>query len=194
MDKYQRGKVYAIICRKTGRRYIGSSCEPTLAKRLAKHVNDFKQWKEGKGYFTSFDIIKDGDYYIVLLELYPCNSKDELRMCEQKHIDSCECVNKVKAFQSKEEKKEYDNQYCVEYNIKNQEQISMRKKNDYDKNPQEMRERVKKNYQKHRDKYLEKLREKVFCPHCNKEMNFSTLYGHKKRCPQLKKDIVTSLI
>lgn len=194
MEKYQRGKVYAIICRKTGRRYIGSTCEPTLARRLAEHVQKCNIWKEGMRRYTSFDIIKDGDYFIVLLESYPCNSRDELRMCEQKHIDSCECVNQVKAFQSKEEKKAYDKQYCVEYNIKNQEQISMRKKNDYDKNPQEMRERVKKNYQKHRNKYLEKLREKVCCPHCNKEMNFSTLYGHKKRCPQLKKDIVTVLI
>ena len=194
MEKYQRGKIYAIKCRKTGRTYIGSTCEPTLAKRLAQHVSDFKNWNEEKGRATSFDIIKDGDYYIVLLESYPCNSRDELRMCEQKHIDLCECVNKIRAFQSKEEKKKYDNQYCVEYNIKNQEQISMRKKNDYDKNPQEMRERSKKNYQKHRNKYLEKLREKVCCPHCNKEMNFSSLYGHKKRCPQLKKDIDTDVI
>jgi len=131
MDKYQRGKIYTIICRKTGRKYVGSTCEPTLAKRLAKHVSNFKKWEKGiGGRFTSFDIIKDGDYFIVLLESYPCNSKDELRVAEQKHIDSCECVNKVKAF----------------------------------------------------------------CPHCNKEMNFSTLYGHKKRCPQLKKEIDTDVI
>ena len=107
MEKYQRGKIYAIICRKTGRRYVGSTCEPTLAKRLANHVKDFKQWsKTGKGYFTSFDIIKDGDYYIVLLESYPCNSRDELRMAEQKSIDAFECVNKQKAFQSEEERVE----------------------------------------------------------------------------------------
>jgi len=105
MDKYQRGKIYTIICRKTGRKYVGSTCEPTLAKRLAKHVVDFKCWSKNKTcYKTSFDIIKDGDYFIVLLESYPCNSRDELRMCEQKHIDLQECVNKFKAFRSEEER------------------------------------------------------------------------------------------
>ena len=104
MERYSRGKIYAIICRKTGRKYIGSTCEPTLARRLAKHVTNFKSWKQNKKRFiSSFVIIKNGDYNIVLLELYPCNSKDELRMCEQKHINSCECINKIKAFQSEEE-------------------------------------------------------------------------------------------
>jgi len=178
MELYQRGKVYAIICRKTGRRYIGSTCEPTIAKRMAKHVSDFKCWKEGMRRCMSYDIIKDGDYYIVLLELYPCNSRDELRMCEQKHIDSCECVNKVKAFQSEEEWKEYMKKYNYnrkekmyeyskeyreenkeelrekkkEYREENKEKIAKKKKEYYEKNKEEIN---KKSYEKNRQKRLE---------------------------------------
>lgn len=130
MENYQRGKIYAIICRKTGRRYIGSTCEPTLAKRLAQHVRDFKMWKRNISRFTSsYDIIKDGNYYIVLLELYPCGSKDELRMCEQKHIDLNECVNKRKAFITEEEKLNHNEErreYYKKYKEDNKEKIKQK--------------------------------------------------------------------
>jgi len=160
MEKYQRGKVYAIICRKTGRRYIGSTCEPTLAKRLAQHVQQFR--KEGK-YVASFDIIKDGDYYIVLLESYPCNSKDELRMAEQKHIDLCECVNKHKAFRSEEELAEYKKQHGEQYREQNRVELA---------------EYQKQYRQQNRVEINAKRQEKICCPHCNKEISKSHIARH----------------
>jgi predicted GIY-YIG superfamily endonuclease len=45
---YSRGKIYKIVCNITNKIYIGSTCEPTLARRLAWHVQDFKKWKNGK--------------------------------------------------------------------------------------------------------------------------------------------------
>ena len=48
--------------------YVGSTCEPTLARRLAKHVSDYKQYLQGKGSnISSFIILKMDDYDIVLL-------------------------------------------------------------------------------------------------------------------------------
>jgi hypothetical protein len=179
---YANGKVYAIICRKTDRRYIGSTCEPTIAKRLAQHVKSFKQWKEGKRYFSSYDIIKDGDYYIVLLELYPCGSKDELRMCEQKHIDSNECVNKVKAFQSKKEKNDWHKQYHQEH----KEEKKKYYQEYYKKNKHKFIENSKKTYEENKDKISERQKlydnQRVCCPNCQKEMNKSSLSRHKKIC------------
>jgi mRNA degradation ribonuclease J1/J2 len=164
MDKYQRGKVYAIICNKTGRRYIGSTVETNLARRLSKHVSDFNRWKKGIAYFSSsFEIIKDENYYIILLESYPCNSKDELRMCEQKHIDLCECLNKRKSFQSDEELIEYNKQYYKQYREQNRAKINA------------------------------KQNERVCCPNCQKEMNKNCLSRHKKTC-QSKNEIVTDVI
>jgi len=169
MEIYQRGKVYAIICNKTGRRYVGSTCEPTLAKRLAKHVSDFKRWeKVGKNYVTSYDIIKDGDYHIVLLESYPCKSRDELRMCEQKHINKC--INKNKAFQSREEfqeyHKEYHNQYrdkrieqMKEYQEQHKEQIAEKKKEYREKHCDEIIEKAKQYREQHRDEIIEKAKQ-----------------------------------
>jgi hypothetical protein len=191
MERYQEGKVYAIICRKTGRRYVGSTCEPTLAKRLAKHVGQFKSWlKTGKNYLWSYEIIRDCDYYIVLLELYPCNSKDELHMCEQKHIDSCECVNKNKAIQTIEERLEYEKQYREQNRDKHREYD----KQNYEQNRDNFIAKQKKRYEEKRDEINAKARERVCCPNCEKEMSKGSLSAHKKICPQLKKEIVIDLI
>ena len=40
MANYQLGKICKIIDLDSNQCYIGSTCEPTLAKRLAKHVSD----------------------------------------------------------------------------------------------------------------------------------------------------------
>jgi hypothetical protein len=94
MPDYQRGKIYKITSGDLT--YIGSTCEPTLAKRLANHVGGYKSWKAGKQHFTtSFSLIEKGQYEITLVELCPCNSKDELTARERFHIENTVCVNKV---------------------------------------------------------------------------------------------------
>ena len=191
MEKYHRGKIYAIICRKTGRRYIGSTCEPTLARRLAQHVVDFKNWKkEKRSWCSSFDIIKDGDYYIVLIESYSCNSKDELRMCEQKHIGLNEAVNKIKAFRIDEERLEYQKQYIKQ----NCDKIAEQRKQHYEQNRDELIEKNKQYREQNRNEINAKGRERVCCPTCHKEMSRNWVKRHKNTCPQLKKDIVTDVI
>jgi len=97
MPNYQQGKVYKIVCNKTGKCYIGSTCEPTLARRLANHVLKYKQYlKTGKIDTRSYEIIESGDYDIVLVESVPCNSKDELYVRERHWILNTDCVNRVK--------------------------------------------------------------------------------------------------
>lgn len=92
MPDFARGKVYRITSGDLT--YIGSTCEPTLAKRLAKHVSDYRLWKNGgRRYISSFQLIEAGQYEIALLELCPCGSRDELRMRERFYIDTNKCVN-----------------------------------------------------------------------------------------------------
>ena len=79
MPDYSRGKIYKIVCNETGLIYVGSTCEPTLARRLAKHVGDYKCWKkEKRNFVTSYKILEKQNYDIVLLESCSCESKDEL--------------------------------------------------------------------------------------------------------------------
>ena len=99
MDKpniYQLGKIYKIICNATGLCYIGSTTQRLLCQRLSQHIGDYKKWKRGKHHFiTSYKVIENEDYEIVLLEEYPCEIKDQLRSCERYWIEHTECVNKI---------------------------------------------------------------------------------------------------
>ena len=93
---YSSGKIYKIVDLTNDNIYIGSTCEPTLARRLAKHVSDYKCWKNGNFHFvTSFKILENGNYDIQLIEKYPCSTKDELHAREGYYIKLNECVNKV---------------------------------------------------------------------------------------------------
>lgn len=94
MPDYQRGKIYKITSGDLT--YIGSTCEPTLARRLADHVSSYKRWKAGtlKTNYSVFPLIETGQYEITLIELCPCGSKDELTARERFHIETNVCVNK----------------------------------------------------------------------------------------------------
>ena len=89
MPDYQNGKIYVIICNKTGERYFGSTTQP-LCKRLAGHIS-----QRNCGYGSrSKSIILRGDYDMVLLEDYPCNSLSELMKRECYYIRNNECINR----------------------------------------------------------------------------------------------------
>ena len=83
---YANGKIYKIISEKTDKVYIGSTCSP-LHKRFYEHRNSF--WRvqngeknRGNNFLNSFELMKFEDAIIVLVEEYPCNSLDELKIRE----------------------------------------------------------------------------------------------------------------
>ena len=81
--EFQNGKIYTIRSFQTEKYYIGSTNHKTLSQRLSKHKGSYREWlKDKKKYITSFEILKYDDYYIELLELYPCNLKAELHKRE----------------------------------------------------------------------------------------------------------------
>lgn len=98
MVNYQLGKIYKIECNVTGLIYIGSTCEPTLARRLAGHTGNYKRYLNDNkcNYVTSFKVLENSNYDIILIENYPCSSKDELHARERYYTNQIDCVNKVK--------------------------------------------------------------------------------------------------
>jgi len=130
---YSNGKIYRIDCLITNEVYIGSTCQPTLAKRLAKHVSNFKYWKQDKYSFTSsFPIIERANYKISLIELFPCNSKDELSAREGYYIRNINCINKQIAGRTKKQWKTDNIEKIIEqskeYREINKEKINKNKK------------------------------------------------------------------
>ena len=116
---YTLGKIYKIVDNTNDNIYIGSTCQNTLAQRLSTHVQDYKKFLNDKyNYTTSFDIIKNQNYEILLLEIYPCNSKDQLHAREARYIRSLDCVNKYIPGRTKKEYVE-DNKEKIKEDNKN---------------------------------------------------------------------------
>jgi hypothetical protein len=155
---YSRGKIYKIVCNITNKIYIGSTCEPTLARRLAKHVSNFKDWKNGKtNKVTSFEIIEGGDYYIELLEICPCTINEELLARERFYIKSIECVNRFKNLNcTKEDSKEYKKKWYNE----NINKIKENNKEYYNKNIDRIKEQKKEYFKEYYNKNIDKMKEK----------------------------------
>eukprot|EP01050_Picozoa_sp_SAG11_P021856 SAG11_NODE_3981_length_2121_cov_536.604847_3_plen_164_part_00 len=98
MVNYNNGKIYKIVCNITGLVYVGSTTKPRLSQRLASHVGAYKRYKRGEhdsNYVTSFKVLENNDYDIILLENVNCNCKDELFARERYYFDTIDCVNKM---------------------------------------------------------------------------------------------------
>jgi len=81
------GKIYKIVSDSTDKIYIGSTVR-TLEERLEGHEEHYEKWFNSdfkSGYCTSFEILKYGNYKILLLEDYPCSCTSELLKCEGKY-------------------------------------------------------------------------------------------------------------
>jgi len=99
MPNYNQGKIYKLISTETDNVYVGSTSLNYLSSRLVCHRADYARWLARKySYVSSFEIVKYEDCKIILLENFPCDSKDQLTAREQYWIDTTpECVNNRKA-------------------------------------------------------------------------------------------------
>jgi hypothetical protein len=128
MVKYENGKIYKIVCNKTGLLYVGSTTLQ-LCKRMAIHKKAFVQYsRTNKGYMTVFDIIKNGDYNIILLEDCPSENRENLLKKEREYFDKLECVNKERPHITDEEKIEMDKFCKRNYRENNKEAINLKHK------------------------------------------------------------------
>ncbi len=83
-DKYARGKIYKIISTQTDGVYIGSTTRPRLSDRMCEHRRDYKKFTVGGyDYLSSYEIMQYPDARIILVESFPCETRDHLRAREQ---------------------------------------------------------------------------------------------------------------
>lgn len=77
------GNIYKISCNITNKIYIGSTTQP-LKSRLCQHLWFYNQYLQGKKqYYSSFEVLKNNDYEIKLIEKCPVN---ELKIKEKYYI------------------------------------------------------------------------------------------------------------
>jgi hypothetical protein len=137
---YSQSKIYYIICNTTGLKYIGSTTKKYLSQRLQGHLADYRCFTSGKHekQITSYKVLEHNNYEIVLIENFPCATKDELHAKERFHIQSTECVNKKIPTQTRKEyidaNRELVNQRVRTYQLKNKDLIKQKQKREYDAN------------------------------------------------------------
>ena len=165
-SRYQRGKIYKIISNQTNDVYYGSTIEPYLTNRLSGHRKCYKCWLNGKhNYITSYELVKFDDAKIILVEDFPCETKDQLHSREQYHIDNNECVNKNKSFcglskleynkQYREENKEKMLECNKQYREENKEKLLEYQKQCREENKEKLSELQNQYHKINKEKILE---------------------------------------
>tara|TARA_R110000744_G_C18869069_1_gene505047 strand:+ start:43 stop:483 length:441 start_codon:yes stop_codon:yes gene_type:complete len=102
MPDYSTGKIYKIVA--DNGIYVGSTTR-TLHRRFRKHINQQKQTRKCYSSKLNLDTAE-----IILLENYPCKSRNQLLWKEREWMEKIECVNKERPIITDEERKEYQKQ------------------------------------------------------------------------------------
>ena len=170
-NKLDNAKIYKIVDNTNDDIYIGSTCD-SLKRRLTNHKCDYKCFLKGlRNNIKSFDILKNDDYKIELLEACEVKTKDELLARERYFIENNECINK-----------NIPGRTIKEYYIDNKDKIKEYKKAYYIDNKDKIKE-YKKAY---RDTNKEKINEKFDCE-CGGHFTYSHKSRHIKSAKHQKK-------
>ena len=143
---YKNAKIYKIVDNTNGNIYIGSTCKK-LCRRIAQHRANYKQYLNGKfSYITSFKILENGDYDIILIEeVKDCENKEQLRARERYYIENVECVNK-----------RIEGRTAKEYYNDNKVVIAAKNKEHYEANKDTINAKHREYYDVNKDVFHEK--------------------------------------
>ena len=139
---YQNGKIYCIRNTQNDEVYVGSTCQ-SLSQRMTQHRADYKTIKgqRMKIYKHMFEYGIE-NYYIELLEEYPCENIEQLRKREGQFIRELDAsLNTLVAGRNQKE-----------YYKDNKEMRAQRDKEYYDKNTDKIKEKKKIYNQENREK------------------------------------------
>ena len=170
-ERYKQGKIYMIESASTGLVYYGSTCLSELSKRLSKHKENYNYYKKhGKGdYLTSFKVLDQPDYKIVLVEEYPCDHKQQLIAREAYFIRNHPCVNKVIPDRTIQE---YNKQY-------------------YETRMEHFKEYRKDYYEQNKEVFLEKAKEyRQLEGNCEKAKQYAKQYRQANKQKLMERDSV----
>lgn len=187
-NKYNDSKIYKICSSCTNDVYIGSTYDKTLARRMAQHKGNYRQFQNGKyHYVSSFEIIKYNDAHIVLIESYNCSNRDELRAREEywrKQFPNA--INDRRCFRSTEDDKN-DRKIISKKTYQRNKDTILQKQKQYRENNVELIKKRKKEYaEKNKDKIKAHYSEKIFCDTCCLIGRKGDLARHEKTKNHLK--------
>jgi hypothetical protein len=188
MPDFKNGKIYEIVCNKTGCVYVGSTAEKRLSSRMGDHRRKYKMWKNGtrKSPCKSSLIIDNDDYTERVIEYYECTDKYELMKREThwyyiyKETHGELLVNKyVPYYTTSESREEAMKEQTKKWRDDNPERAKELSKKWRDDNPERAKELNKKNNAKNNAK---NKGVKIQCELCNELTSKANITTHTKKC------------
>ena len=195
---YKNAKIYCIRNYTDDDIYVGSTCQP-LSKRMADHriaINSKRDFN--MNLYVKMREHGANNFYIELLEEYPCENKEQLRAKEGEYIRSLSTLNKriegrtieewrkdneehlkdhYKSYYTKNKPK--IQQYKLEYANLNKNKIQEYKQEYAIKNKEKINEKAKDYYQTHKEEIKMKINVKILCE-CGEEISKTNLLRHQR--------------
>ena len=176
MPNYQNGKIYMIWCEDD--KYYGSTTV-SLSRRMTGHRSKYNKCSS----FIIFEKYGIEKCKIELVELFPCNSLEELRAREGYYIRNNNCVNKNIPDRNSSERYDDNKEQILErnkqYREDNKEQILERNKQYNEENKEYILERQRKYNKENKKQISEKRKERY--------------QAKQLRCKILENNLITEL-
>ena len=162
---YKNGKIYCIRNTITDDIYVGSSCEKYLSKRWVKHKSSMNNDRDkDTPLYMKMNELGVENFYIELIENYPCESNDELRAREGHYIRELSTLNKRVETRTdkewKEENRDYMKDWKKQYYQEHKEETKERVKQYRENNPELIKKQKQEYYRNHRDELIQKNKER----------------------------------
>lgn len=163
---YQDGKIYVVRNTVNKKLYYGSTCQP-LHKRFHDHKNSTSGYKKDRNLYKAMNELGFENFYIELVENFPCNSKPELVAREGHYIrvynTHKEGYNMLVAGRSVKEWIEDNKEHVLakrkEYHEKNKDKLNAKSKAYFNEHKEELIPKNKEYYNKNKDKLNAKKKE-----------------------------------
>ena len=121
MPDYSKGKVYKVLNSIDDEIYVGSTCE-ALGQRMSKHRYNMKK-QPHYNLYKHMNELDVENFYIELIEHYPCNDVYELRAREGHFIREHGTLNKVISGRSEKQYYEDNKENYTKYYKDNRERM-----------------------------------------------------------------------
>ena len=165
---YSNGRIYCIRNNVNDDIYVGSTTQP-LSHRFQKHKCGLKNTSKNTcSIYRKMNEIGIENFYIELIEEYPCENIEQLRRKEGEWIRKVSTLNDQIAGRTTreyyeehiEEKKYYDKLY----HVANKDKRSKQAKERYERDKERIKQRSNDRHYKENDKKKEYTKQTIECP------------------------------
>ena len=192
---FSKAKIYCIRNNINDEIYVGSSTQP-LSKRMEKHRCDTRNVKKNScSLYRYMNELGVENFYIELIEEYPCENIEQLRRKEGEWIRKMATLNDQIAGRTTreyydehiQEKKEYDKIYQEANKEKRRQQAKER----YERDKERIKQYANERYYKDKDKIREYTKQTIECPCGAKFLILNKSRHLKTKCHQAYEQSLT---